>query len=353
MLYPQQNNKRNVLDLSGFWNFKLDPEATGEEEGWYDGLTAPRTIAVPASWNELYQDTREYLDTAWYVRECYVPSGWQGQQVYLRIGSANYAAKVWINGQFAGEHQGGHLPFAFEVTEYVTWDAPNTVAIQVDGQLTPTRVPPGNVSRGGAGGFMAGYPNTSFDFFPYTGIQRPVILYALPQTHIEDITVTTAIEGTKGLVTVCVVQSGSASPGTLTLSGENDSLEAGLTFVDGIAEATIDVPDARLWCPEDPYLYTLTVTLNDGNQVVDRYRLEVGIRTIAVESDQILLNGKPILLTGFGRHEDFPVHGRGLNGDREKKVSAIPQSNACGNTKTKSHSFASEKSILCFCHCQR
>ena len=91
MLYPQQNDKRNMLDLSGFWDFKLDPEGNGEEEGWYGGLTAPRTIAVPASWNELYQDTREYLDTAWYVRECYVPSGWRGQQVYLRIGSANLA----------------------------------------------------------------------------------------------------------------------------------------------------------------------------------------------------------------------------------------------------------------------
>jgi beta-glucuronidase len=313
MLYPQQNDIRNLLDLSGFWDFQLDPEEVGESKGWFDGLEAPRVIAVPASWNELYQDTRDYLGTAWYVRECYVPAGWKGQQVYLRVGSANYAAKVWVNGQLVGEHLGGHLPFAFEIGDQVTWDAPNTVAIQVEGKLTPTRVPPGNVSRGGLGGFMSGYPNTSFDFFPYTGIQRPVILYAVPQVHIEDVTVVTEIQGDDGVVTVKVVQAGETGAGQITLTGEGQSLQASLTFADGEAEATLTVPGARLWCPDDPYLYKLTVTLVDGDQVVDRYALDVGIRTVAVEGDQILLNGEPIFLTGFGRHEDFPVHGRGLN----------------------------------------
>lgn len=313
MLYPQQNDTRNTLDLSGFWDFRLDPQEIGEEKSWFNGLESPRTIAVPASWNELYQDTREYLDAAWYVREFYVPSGWQGQQVYLRVGSANYAAKVWVNGQFVGEHLGGHLPFALEVTEEVAWDAPNTVAIQVEGKLTPTRVPPGNVSRGGMGGFMSGYPNTSFDFFPYTGLQRPVVLFTVPRTHIEDINVVTEIDGQDGIVQVKVAQTGTTGAGKLTLTGQGGPWEADLAFADGVAEAEIRVPGARLWCPEDPYLYQLTVALADGGQVVDRYTLDVGVRTIAVQGDHILLNGEPIYLTGFGRHEDFPVHGRGLN----------------------------------------
>ena len=103
--------------------------------------------------------------------------------------------KVWLNGQFVGEHQGGHLPFAFDVTEQVAWDSPNRGRIEVEGKLTPTRVPPGNVTRGGMSGFMAGHPNTSFDFFPYTGIHRPVLLYSVPQTRIEDVTVVTEHRG--------------------------------------------------------------------------------------------------------------------------------------------------------------
>lgn len=64
MLYPQQNDVRNELDLSGFWDFKLDPDEIGEKEGWFTGLESPRAIAVPASWNEQFQDTRDYLDMA-------------------------------------------------------------------------------------------------------------------------------------------------------------------------------------------------------------------------------------------------------------------------------------------------
>ena len=53
--------------------------------------------------------------------------------------------------------------------------------------------------------------------------------------------------------------------------------------------------------------------LFDGHgEATDAYALEVGIRTIEVQGDRLLLNGKPIFLKGFGKHEDFPIHGRGL-----------------------------------------
>jgi beta-glucuronidase len=80
-----------------------------------------------------------------------------------------------------------------------------------------------------------------------------------------------------------------------------------------VAEAEIDVPGARLWRPEDPYLYALAVILTEGGRTIDRYTLDVGIRTIAVDGDRLLLNGRALYLTGFGKHEDFAVHGRGLN----------------------------------------
>jgi len=311
-LYPQQNDIRNTLDLSGFWQFKLDPHERGERERWFDGLTGPRTIAVPASWNEQFQDTRDYLGTAWYGREFHVPAGWRDQRVYLRIGSANYAAQVWVNGQHTGGHEGGHLPFTLDVTNNVRWDEANLVTIQVNGDLEPTRVPPGNVRRG-LGGFMRSYPNTSFDFFPYTGLQRPVILFSVPQDHVADVTVVTEIEGRDGLVHVTAWQEGGALDGQVVLAGEGGPWAARLPFADGCARAVLRVPNARLWSPDDPYLYRLTVTLTDGASSVDRYALDVGIRTMSVQGDKLLLNGRPVTLTGFGKHEDFPVHGRGLN----------------------------------------
>ena len=88
MLYPIQNSVRNKLDISGIWDFKTDPDGVGEANGWANGLTGSRPMAVPGSWNEQYEDLFGYLDLAWYVKRTYVPQSWQGQRVFLRVGSA-------------------------------------------------------------------------------------------------------------------------------------------------------------------------------------------------------------------------------------------------------------------------
>ncbi len=200
MLYPVQNDRRNKLDLSGIWDFQTDPDGEGEHHEWFSGLPSARPMAVPGSWNEQYEDLYNYLGLGWYVRRTYVPSNWQGQRVYVRVGSANYLGTVYINGTKVDFHEGGHLPFAFEITEHVHWNAENIISISVENEMHPTRVPSGNINS--AIGAFASFPRTTFDFFPFAGIHRPVVLYSVPQTHIEDITVVTGIDGTTGTVKV-------------------------------------------------------------------------------------------------------------------------------------------------------
>jgi beta-glucuronidase len=148
MLYPQQNAVRNKLDLSGIWDFKTDPDAVGEQDGWLNGLTEARPIAVPGSWNEQYEDLFGYLDLAWYVKTTYVPRSWQDQRVFIRVGSANYYGTVYVNGERVGTHEGGHLPFAFEITNSVKWDAENVIAISVENELKPTTCAVGQYELG-------------------------------------------------------------------------------------------------------------------------------------------------------------------------------------------------------------
>lgn len=312
LLYPRQNQVRNVVDLSGLWEFQLDPSEEGEARRWFDVLPTPRPIAVPCSWNDLYDDARDYLGLAWYRYEVYVPAGWRGQRVFLRIGSANYAAKVWLNGTLVTEHLGGHLPFATDVTDRLAWERKNVIAIAVENKQLPERVPPGPAGGGGGVfGTMAPFPATTYDFFPYAGLHRPVVLYSVPAAaHIEDITVVTTIEGGNGVVHVKVATAGGyAGTGKALLNG----MEADLEFRADSAEAILRVASARFWSPREPHLYPLTISLTDGPSVTDSYTLDIGIRTVAVSGDQLLLNGQPITLTGFGKHEDFPLNGRGQN----------------------------------------
>jgi beta-glucuronidase len=313
MLYPVQNDIRNTFDLSGIWDFRTDPEEIGEREGWQNGLARARPMAVPGSWNEQYEDIFNYLGLGWYVKRAYVPAAWRGQRVFIRVGSACYLGTVYVNGVKAGAHEGGHLPFAFEITDLVKWDAENVIAISVENHLQPARVPAGNIPT--PLGAFGSFPRTTFDFFPFAGLHRPVVLYSVPQTFVEDVTVMTDINGANGIVTVrAKLNSAVSTQGHLLLRGADGAVasQIDMAFRDGVAEARLTVPNAHLWSDKDPYLYDLAIKIQAGNQA-DHYSLKVGIRTIAVRGHQILLNSQPIQLNGFGRHEDFIASGKGLN----------------------------------------
>ncbi len=166
MLYPQQNPSRALLDLSGIWDFQPDPEETGAARGFTNALSNPRPIAVPGSWNEQYADLFNYFGAGWYLRRVTLPAAWKGQRVFLRVGSANYRAVVWVNGRKVGEHEGGHLPFAVEITDLARWGDENVIAIMVENHLRPDRAP-----AGGMGGVSAfpGYPDTALTSSPTPG----------------------------------------------------------------------------------------------------------------------------------------------------------------------------------------
>ncbi|MEQ1544761.1 beta-glucuronidase [Methyloglobulus sp.] len=307
MLYPQQNLIRNKLDLSGVWDFQIDPDQMGEQKGWQNGLVDSRPIAVPGSWNEQHEDLYNYLGLAWYVKSIYIPQGWRGQRVFLRVGSACYFATVYVNGNKIGSHEGGHLPFAFEITDKIRWDTDNVIAISVENELKPTRVPSGNMNTPLLP--VASFPHTTYDFFPFAGIHRPVVLYSVPQTNIDDVAVVTGIDGADGTLKVTIRLNTAASvQGSLQLTGGDATITAKLAFQDGLAEAQFTIPNAKFWSDKTPYLYDLTIQTEQ-----DHYTLKVGIRTIAVQDSQILLNGKPAKFNGFGRHEDFIASGKGLN----------------------------------------
>lgn len=317
MLYPKMNGFREVIDLSGFFDFKLDPDNVGEEKNWQKGVESSRSIGIPGSWNEQFIDTRDYLGPTWHFKKFYVPSSWKEKLVWFRIGAANYYAKVWINGEFIGEHEGGYLPFQFEVTDKVRFGKENFLSVKVDNQLSPERVPPGNIpeEEHPRSVRQRSYPDVNFDFFPYGGIHRPVYLFCTPLDYIEDIAVTTSIEGKKGLIKYRITKKGGeAKEAFIHLGDENTRLDQKTEFRGNMAEGELTIDEATFWSPDNPHLYEMVVELlSPEGAPIDEYTLSIGIRTIEVKNDRLYLNGEPIFLKGFGKHEDFPIIGKGLN----------------------------------------
>jgi beta-glucuronidase len=157
------------------------------------------------------------------------------------------------------------------------------------------------------------YPPANFDFFPYCGIHRPILLYTIPNYAIKDITVRTSINDNNGKVYVNLEFEELPNADVLiNIKGYGADVSKEIKINSKLVETILEVPNPALWTPETPNLYDLTVTLLENGKPFDIYTLKIGIRTIEVKGDQLLLNGNPIKLIGFAKHIDFPITGRGF-----------------------------------------
>jgi len=304
MLYPQRNKHRHFIDLSGFWDFRFDHDDKGVGENWTKGFNNRCPIAVPASWNDQFAEDRDFLGPAWYQLKFTIPWKRDKNKIMIRFGSVNYLSDVWLNGEPIGHHEGGHLPFEYEISDKIVSED-NLLVVRVDGRLLDNHVPPR--------GRPMNYPQSNFDFYPFCGIHRPVILYAIPLEGLRDITVKTAITGTTGILDVTIETIGlNDAYVKLYLKGFGSEITTTSIIEQPIQKINLEVKEAKFWNTKTPNLYDLTVDVVNEDAIIDSYSLKVGIRTIEVNRDQLLLNGKPVYLTGFGRHEDFPITGRGL-----------------------------------------
>lgn len=107
MLYPIMTETRNLIDLCGIWDFKLD-KGNGFLEKWYEGkLKYTLKISVPSSYNDLFEteEVRDHLGWVWYQRSFQIHKSLLKERIVLRFGSATHDAKVYLNGKLLMEHR--------------------------------------------------------------------------------------------------------------------------------------------------------------------------------------------------------------------------------------------------------
>ena len=146
MVYPIQNNVRNRLSTSRVSGISRPTRGNVGKERL---VQWPDRIASYGGPGKLERAVRRpfQLFRPRLVRDPHLCSGKLARKrVFVRVGSASYFGTVYVNGQEAGSHEGGHLPFAFEITNLILWDAENVIAISVENELKPTRVPSGNMN---------------------------------------------------------------------------------------------------------------------------------------------------------------------------------------------------------------
>lgn len=381
LLYAKESSSREVKELNGLWHFRADYSPgrdAGFTEEWYKE-PLPKTgdtilMPVPSSFNDITQNVslKNYIGWVWYDREFWLPKAWTDNKtrVMLRLESAQYNAIGWVNGIQVTNHSGGHLPFEGEITDYVTAGKPNRVTVAVNNTLSPHTLPPGTLTFGGPPEYPKGYvvQHIQADFFNYAGLHRPVKLYTTPsEVHVDDITVTSSLESNGSAVVNYIVEVQSSSPGVtvqvklmerMGRVAARASLNYKLRrcqkalYCSKAVKGSVVVDDPHLWWPwtmneEAGYLYVLQVTATTEDGVEDMYRLPVGIRTVAVQGTQFLINNKPFYFLGMGKHEDADIRGKGLDYPLIMKDVNLIRWLGANSFRTSHYPYAEELMDLC------
>ncbi len=349
MLYPILTPSRFLFDLSGIWDFKLD-NGRGFLEKWYEKpLENAMTMPVPASYNDLKEgpEFRDHYGWVFYQRKFALPELVAGNRVILRCDAVTHHAKVYIDGEFICEHHGGFLPFEVQITAKIT-EGDHLLTIAVDNIIDYTTLPVGGKGdmlggfMGGIGGSQDGKPQNhpNFDFFNYCGITRPVRIYSTPKEYIQDITLVSQVDGNSADISYQIdTVGGSASTECKVELYDQRGIKVSES---SDAEGVLHVEEVHLWQPLQSYLYQVKVQYGS-----DQYTLPYGVRTVKVEGDKFLINGKPFYFKGYGKHEDTFPNGRGIHLPMNTKDISLMKWQGANSFRTSHYPYSEEMMRLC------
>ena len=295
----QDVGPRENREIASGWRFQVDVGDVGEHERWYDvgfGRSSWRAAQLPRAWDLLDEAMRGYEGIGWYAVT--LDGSWAraGRAQHLSFGRVMYHAKVWLNGELLGEHVDGYLPFTFDIAGKLR-SSDNHLVLRVDNRPRIEWPPAAK----------------QIEWVQYGGILQPVRVESKALISISDLAVRAVPDGDGASVACTVELNGRVDPEDLVLRlavlGNEPSARtlsvATRTGTSSRHELTLKLAQAKTWSPESPNLYTLVATLERGATVIDRLSSSFGIRTIVARGRQILLNGRPLKITGVNRYDEF------------------------------------------------
>lgn len=282
--YPRPQLRRNsYLNLNGIWEYAITK--TAEKPAAMQGeIVVPFSPETPLSGVGHILQPDEYL---WYRRSVTLPEGFfRGGRLLLHFGAVDQCCTVWINGQEAGSHTGGYLPFALDVTELIEGDA-FTLELRV---TDPTDT--GSLSRG-----KQRLKNTGIWYTPQSGIWQTVWMECVPENYLRSLRITPKPEENAVHIRL---EADDPAMAAVTICRDGGIIAEGQTDENGESTLTIPAEELRLWSPENPFLYDTAITLAGGDTVESYF----GMRAFGIGKDEkglprLLLNGKPYFQNGL------------------------------------------------------
>jgi beta-galactosidase/beta-glucuronidase len=318
---------RQEMDLADRWRFQVDfrhdvqRQVESVDEGEKLGYFSPdfptqdwREVSLPRAFDDCAPGMYKFRGICWFSRQFEVPVSMRGRRVVVHFEGVNYSSSVWVNGKLAGRNEDAFLPFEFPLEELLRYGERNLIVVRVDNLRRPTQSPTSEYWQGQG------------------GILREVKLVATDPARITEVGVTAAPEKDKGKFALrALVANGRSESANLSLqvkilnsAGRSlASLAAKPQAVEAGKEAELsvegEVAEVAAWSPERPTLYTARVDLLADGRLADQQETRFGFRRIEARDEKLWLNGKPLFLMGFDRHEDSPRTGMAVDLENSRR----------------------------------
>lgn len=296
--YPRPQLVRSEWkSLNGLWNYSLVKKSSVKPSQADGTILVP--FAVESSLSGVGR-TMTAEDVLWYETSFTIPSNWKGRRVMLNFDAVDWRADVYVNEVMVGSHTGAYTAFSFDVTPYLKPGA-NKLEVRVEDATDNDFQPRGKQVMN---------PNGIW-YTPVSGIWQSVWLEPVDKAHIADYNVVSNIkDGTLDIkVDVAGAQEGdvvcvSLSEGGVGYSTETSpegKLVSTAKVVPG-GTVTLSVPDAKLWSPDSPYLYGLSLSLQRGSKKIDTVKGYTAMRKVSIfqkgSVKYFALNEEPIFHYG-------------------------------------------------------
>lgn len=311
-------NAPNYRSIEGDWNFVWYKHLTDayptdfyspnfDDSKWgkmvVPGLWEMNGYGDPVYSNKGYAWDNQFVDCPPFVpqfnnhrglyrRYIDVPTEWRGKQIFIHIGSATSNLTLWVNGKRVGYSEDSKLEAEFDITKYIKAGQSNLFAMEIHRWCDGTYL-------------------EDQDFWRLSGIARDCYIYARDKAHIKDVkfTATLANDYQDGVLNLNVDVTPSVKWVEVVLTDANDNpyYKTRLTPKAGKASAVVEINNVKAWSAEIPYLYKLTVATP-----TEATAFNVGFRSVEIKNNQLLVNGKAILVKGANRHEMNPERGYAL-----------------------------------------
>lgn len=270
--YPRPQMVRNEWkNLNGFWDYTILPD--GKVPDNYDGqILVPYPIESKLSG---VQKTVTDKNVLWYHRNFEIPRSWSGQKVLLHFGAVDWETTVYVNGKKLGIHQGGYDPFSFDITNALNKSDNQEIIVAVWDPSSNGSQPIGKQKTNPEGIF----------YTPVSGIWQTVWLEPIPNHSISSLKMTPNIDNS--LLSVII-------EGDISYTKEDrltikvfDGKEVIINKKGSFGEiVNLNIPDQKLWSPNNPFLYNIEVSLTENGKIVDAIKSYFGMRKISMGKDK-------------------------------------------------------------------